>query len=290
MLQHEHLEAVLACDPSLTGCEIVVMGGGENNTVLAVGGEYVFRFPRNQTALRRLRAEATLLSRIGRSSPVPLPAPTHVRVDAPLGSAFMGYRILPGAPFSAETWLGLNPAGRERVAATLGGFLAWLHGLPFGVAAGIELPRTDEKEHWRRLSERFEQILFPHMSQVGREKVAEEYRQYTMGAGAGRIPSCLIHGDFGPSNILYDTGRGTVAGIIDFGSCRWGDPAVDIAALIGPMGYRGIGELIAREYAGVPGLMPRARYYASTFALQEALYALEQRDEELFGQCMIGYR
>jgi hypothetical protein len=40
----------------------------------------------------------------------------------------------------------------------------------------------------------------------------------------------------------------------------------------------------------VEHLLPRARYYAGTFALQEALYAQEQGDADLFARCMEGYR
>jgi len=47
----------------------------------------------------------------------------------------------------------------------------------------------------------------------------------------------LRHGDFGPSNILFDQATCAISGVIDFGSAARGDPAVDVASMMGPFGY-----------------------------------------------------
>jgi len=289
-MEHEYLAALLAGNPSLAGREVAVIGGGENNTVIEVGGEYVFRFPRNAGALARLEAEAALLGRIAVDAPVPIPVPAYLSTAAPLGRAYMGYRMLPGNPLGRDVWASMNAQGQGDVAATLGRFLAWLHGQPRKVADGVDLPGVADFVYWRAMNECFERQLFPYMSAEGRDKVSDRYHDFLAGPGGARIEACLVHGDFGPSNILYDGGRGEVSGVIDFGSCGWGDPAVDVAGLVGPAGYPGVAELMAAEYPGVEDLLPRARYYASTFALQEALYALAQGDEELFAECMHEYR
>jgi aminoglycoside phosphotransferase (APT) family kinase protein len=78
-----------------------------------------------------------------------------------------------------------------------------------------------------------------------------------------------LHGDFGGGNILYDPATRRVTGVIDFGGVALGDPAVDIAAL------SCYGEpflaLGAPAYPGIATLLPRARRYRATFALQQAL-------------------
>ncbi len=62
----------------------------------------------------------------------------------------------------------------------------------------------------------------------------------------------LVHGDFGPSNILYDASRHSISGIIDFSSARWGDPAVDLAAILAPISYS---EPFLECFAGIyPGI------------------------------------
>jgi hypothetical protein len=40
-----------------------------------------------------------------------------------------------------------------------------------------------------------------------------------------RFQPVLRHGDFGPSNILFDATTRTISGIVDFGSAALGDPA-----------------------------------------------------------------
>ncbi len=90
-----------------------------------------------------------------------------------------------------------------------------------------------------------------------------------------------IHGDFGTTNILYDSVETKISGIIDFGSAGIGDPAVDYAALLASYGKRFI-QLLIDEHPEVAGLMGRVAFYKGTFALQEALFGLENNDPEAF--------
>ena len=49
----------------------------------------------------------------------------------------------------------------------------------------------------------------------------------------------------------------------------------------------------AAIHATAPALeemLPRARFYASTFALQEALFGVRRGDEEAFERGIVGYR
>jgi aminoglycoside phosphotransferase (APT) family kinase protein len=45
-------------------------------------------------------------------------------------------------------------------------------------------------------------------------------------------PQCFLHGDFRGGNILLVPGTGRLAGVIDWGNCAIGDPALDFAALV----------------------------------------------------------
>jgi aminoglycoside 2''-phosphotransferase len=205
-VEHSYLTELLAADPSLAGHEVAVIGGGENNTVVEVGGEYVFRFPRNETALERLQAEAALLVRIAPHAPVPIPVVTHLCADAPLGRAHMGYRKLPGRPLSRDFWTEMSVPQQANIAAVLGRFLMWLHGQQGDTIGEIALPRVGGLGYWEALNACFEERLFAHMSHAGRDQVSALYHAFVAGPGAVDTPACLVHGDFGPSNILYDSG------------------------------------------------------------------------------------
>lgn len=289
----ELLTSVLAMDPSLAGQEVALLGGGESNIVLLVGGQHVFRFPRTETALTNLKREAALLARLADSAPLPIPRPTHACTEGRLGGVFLGYRVVQGQSFRREDWLSLTATERAQTAADLGRFLRWLHVRAASDAADLPLRRgIAGREHWRDMHAEFTTKLFPLMSGAGREAVSARYAEYqtTGKAGAADGWQALVHGDFGPSNILWDPESRRITGVIDFGSAGLGDPAVDIAALVGPVSYEGIFELLTPSYPEAGALLSRAQYYASTFALQEALYALSARDAGLLERCLASYR
>lgn len=101
----------------------------------------------------------------------------------------------------------------------------------------------------------------------------------------------LTHGDFGTSNIIYDAKAGKVSGVIDFGQVALDDPVIDIASLICPMGYdEDFAKHLVQAYPQMEALLFRARFYMSTFALQEALFGVETGDREAFEAGIAPYR
>jgi aminoglycoside 2''-phosphotransferase len=97
----------------------------------------------------------------------------------------------------------------------------------------------------------------------------------------------LCHGDFGGTNILYDADTRCITGILDWGFAGADDPASDIASL-SCCGE----EFLARGfvvYAAMEHLLPRARLYRGTLALQQALYALRDGNQEDFEEGMQAY-
>lgn len=97
-----------------------------------------------------------------------------------------------------------------------------------------------------------------------------------------------MHGDFGGANICYDPATRQVTGVIDFGGVAVGDPAIGIAAL-SCYGEPFL-DLGTPAYSGMVMLLPRARLYRATFALQQALWALRDGDEAAFEDGIAAYR
>jgi aminoglycoside 2''-phosphotransferase len=98
----------------------------------------------------------------------------------------------------------------------------------------------------------------------------------------------LRHGDFGTGNILYDPQTLHITGIIDFGFAGLGDRAVDIAGLAASYGEAFVMRCAA-IYPEIAQMLPRARLYRGTFALQQALYALRDGNPADFEDGMAGY-
>jgi aminoglycoside 2''-phosphotransferase len=77
--------------------------------------------------------------------------------------------------------------------------------------------------------------------------------------------------------------------VIDFGATGIGDPAVDLAAL------SWYGDAFLQQVLGIypdmadPTVQARARFYRSTHALQQALWALGAGDEAEFADGIASY-
>jgi aminoglycoside 2''-phosphotransferase len=119
------------------------------------------------------------------------------------------------------------------------------------------------------------------MREDARRDVSVHFRSYLdRSEGYGFEPR-LRHGDFGTGNILYDPGSLSITGIIDFGGVGLGDPAVDFAGL-----YISYGSEFYRDccqvYPQMRTSLNRVHFYCGTFALQEALFGVENGDEVAF--------
>jgi len=162
-------------------------------------------------------------------------------------------------------------------------FLRQLHTVPVKEAIPLTLPSYNGHAAWVDMYARLQEKVFPHMRPDARQWATHHFETFLDDASRLELEPVLIHGDFGPSNILYNADAQTISGIIDFGSAGWGDPAADFASLIGPFGY---GESFLRRfydiYPEIEAVMERAKFYVGTFALQDALFGIENDDQETF--------
>jgi aminoglycoside 2''-phosphotransferase len=123
--------------------------------------------------------------------------------------------------------------------------------------------------------------LFAYMRPDARQRVAKHFEDFLDNPDRYKFEPMLRHGDFGTGNIIYDPERLSVVGIIDFGGTGLGDPASDFAGL-----YISYGETFYRQcysvYPEMEEALERVRFYCGTFALQEALFGLENGNQEAF--------
>jgi aminoglycoside 2''-phosphotransferase len=149
----------------------------------------------------------------------------------------------------------------------------------------------DPRAVWADLYARIRARLFPVMRPDARQEVAAHFEAFLADdATAAAIRPVIIHGDFGPRNVLATGGTGEreplrLTGVLDFDFAGLGDPAVDLAAA------ESFGlEALWAAYPGGETLRSRARFYRGTFALGEALYGAEYGDVEAFSRSIAPYR
>jgi len=264
---------------------------GQNNDVLVVNGTLILRFPRYAQGIEDLKVETAILGAIRPYMSLEIPDPQFIHLEGqPPGQAFAGYPRIPGAPLWRETLLGISdPAIVERLAQQLGHFLKSLHSLPAAQVVPVALPQVDTPAAYNHLYSRIHEKLFPGMRPAARQAVAAHFEAFLSDPAGFAFQPVLKHGDFGPSNLLYDAERQAVCGIIDFSGCALGDPAYDFAGLLSGYGEAFVRNCVA-GYPGVDDLLQRARFYLGTFALEEALFGIENNDPQAFENGIEWYR
>ncbi len=264
---------------------------GQFNDILLVNDALIFRFPKVERETRKLRTEVALLRSLQARLSLPIPQPLYVREETEgIGQIFMGYPMLPGKPLRPSLLHTLGNEVVQSLAEALAIFLRQLHSTPLETLE-VKLPDIQGCAEWSDLYQRFRDRLFPFMRDEARLQVVKGFEDFLRDEQNYHYTPALIHGDFGPSNILYDPNTSSISGILDFSSMHWGDPAVDIASLLCSISYgEAFLERFSVHYLGIEALLPRARFYASTFALQEALYGVEDGDQAAFESGIASYR
>lgn len=269
--------------PELALNTVEPINAGQNSYILLINSEWVFRFPKYEAGVRQLSREAAILDLIADRVPLEVPRPVYRNADASASARpFIGYRKIEGEPLDAEL---LQQIGDEvivrRLAGQLAEFLRELHRVNTDELLLEERQNYNAYAEWAELYERIQTKLYPHLKPDARKWTEQHFQAFLASEAGTRIVPTLIHGDFGTTNILYDATSQQISGILDFGSAGLGDPAVDYAALRASYGEHFF-QFLVNENPQLSALMDRVLFYQGTFALQEALFGLENGDEEAF--------
>ena len=279
MRRADYIASIHAAYPQLRIEQLRLNDEGQYNDILIVNDDLIFRFPRHDEGIEKLEREIALLDRIRPLVPLPIPEPTYRRLTPrAVGQVFAGYRMLPGEPLWRETATAItDPAVVRRLATQLATFLHALHGIPTDQVADV-LPTTDWRELWAGLEEEIRATLFPHLPAAAQEQIAARFAAFLDDPKNFAFVPTVIHGDFGTGNLLWDAPSGVLTAVLDFASATLGDPALDVAALL-TYGEPFVQQSLA-AYPAIEAMLPRARFYLSTFLLQEALYGIAHDDPD----------
>lgn len=285
-----YLKPLLRRYPQFAGLEARLLpASGQFNTVLCLDEKWIFRFPKSAHVAADLEHELKILPRLQGRLPLPIPQPAPSARDPESGRLlFMGYPMLPGEPLLRDLYAKLrsDQPVLERIAADLAHFLRRLHGLA-PASLGLTGRGDGARGEWTETFAAIREQLYPFMRADARDAVDRHFNTALKDTRLWRYQPCLIHGDFGAGNILYQAGR--VSGIIDFSFCDIGDPAQDLGALRASYGDAFI-ERIFGHYPKLRQHLPRAHFYCGAYALLQALYALRDGDQAEFEDGIAAYR
>ncbi|PFE99292.1 aminoglycoside 6'-acetyltransferase [Bacillus thuringiensis] len=257
---------------------------GQNNDVLIINDNIVFRFPKYEKGIQKLRVETKLLEKTRPFITIQIPDPSYQRLqDEVPGKVFAGYEMIEGEPFWKNTFTGINDEKQlQKLACTLAGFLKELHEIPLSTFEGIM--QNDSADIYAETNSLYSQLkdyVYPYMREEAKKEVSLSFETYLNEESHFNFTSSLVHGDFGMTNILYSATKRDISGIIDFGGASIGDPAYDLAGILASYGEAFL-QLFAAHYPNLEAVKERMYFYKSTFALQEALFGVLNNDKKAF--------
>jgi aminoglycoside 2''-phosphotransferase len=208
-----HILAIRDVFPSLDAQSVKVHRGPQRSHILVVNNWTIFKFPQTTSGVEELVRESALLNRLRRRLPLPIPEPLYENLGLlTIGRAWLGYARRPGEPLWRETLLAQSETSRAMIAKQFGKFLEALHAISTE-NLGVALPIQDTHQTWADLHARIVEKLFPCMRSESRLLVSGHFEPYLEEPGALAHVPVLRHGDFGPTNILFDSSTSGLSGV-----------------------------------------------------------------------------
>jgi len=233
---------------------------GWENVVLDTADGWIIRFPRDDEV--GFERELRLLERLHDRLPVPIPKIIRTGRQA----RFAVYRRLDGSALDLKAFEAADPMTRDRVAASFGRFLAFMHdALSVDEIAELAVPPIDRGGP-DTTAERLPPGLRSRYHQI-RQELGER-----LAARPDR--TVLLHDDFHLGNLVVDAPLGTLSGVWDFSCVCIGDPSFEFRYLVGES--RELAARIASAYAARTGREIDLGLAASALVLEEVSDALEE--------------
>lgn len=266
-------------DLGLAGDDVRQVAAGWDNSVMAIDGRWLFRFPRRAMALPGVEREAAHLPRLAPHLPLPVPVPEHRGEYGEPPWPFWGARVLPG------TELAVAPhADHEAVARDLGRFVRRLHDVPVEPSLPIDpLGRGDAPARAARAREVLDQLRAAGLWDG--DPTIEAVLRDGEDAGPADDPVVTSHGDLYARHVLVDD-AGRACGVIDWGDLCAASPSVDLAFAFSALAPQHR-EAFWAEYGSVDDdVLARARTMAVFHLATVASYAHDVRLDAVLASCL----
>ena len=283
-------EALRTTAPQLADGPIAFLAEGWELWAFEVAG-YIVRFPKNEASVQSLRRERALLPALAEHLSVPVPRIDVWGESGPNGAPFAGHTKLPGV----HVWPnGDAPVGKSgpEFGRQLGELIRELHSFPAGRALELGVNVHDVAVERTKRIEHFEAVIrrvFPLVSCEARTHIEAVYRDAINDPAYYASEPCFTHRDT-DVNTLIDH-NGNICGLIDFGGCVVGSPAIDFWLPVHGFERLGIGEQSAACMAAsgitseeLEAMLPELAYINLHYPVHDILHGLETQQPEFVAE------
>lgn len=220
---------IIQAYPNLSINTVDYLGEGFDSEAFLVNQAYVFKFPRHARAARNLYKEALILKEIKDQLPLKVPEICFIgKSNKPDQLAFVGHEKIEGVPLTGEILATLPEERKEEMAKELAEFFKVLHTLKLKSSiAGLEIDKKAKAAYEYQV---IKEAAYPLLKEAVQQEIDEVYRRILR--HDFNYHNCLIHNDFGASNVYYDLKTNKICGLIDFGDVAIYDRDMEFICLL----------------------------------------------------------
>jgi aminoglycoside phosphotransferase (APT) family kinase protein len=205
------------------------LGAGDTSIAFLID-DHVARLPRHEDAVKSQAREACVLTRIAARLPLEVPRHTIIPASEALPS-FSLHRRVPGEELPLDAWLKMPRRQQTELAGTAGNFLEALHSVPIDRVHDCALEVSDPFEQAASIHERARASIYGFLPAETVKRIDAVVHRYVSDRSRWSYRPAILHCDFGPGHLLYDSKESVLTGVIDFGDVTIGDPARDFIFL-----------------------------------------------------------
>lgn len=193
------------------------------SVVANINNEYIVKFPRPHRGVNGINAEKCVTDFIR----------TKVNLDLPLMTlhaepiVFTRYPKMQGETFNKTTYAELSDKLKDNLAAELALFIANMHAIP---QVDIVTANTDLSTSWEFKIEQVETQLSQEQDDVIQVLYAEVVSNHKA-IKVADTNNVFGHFDLHGGNVLVNKDHTAIAGVIDFGNCKFGDLHQDLSVM-----------------------------------------------------------
>lgn len=210
---------------------------GGANTAYLVNREYVFRFAKDTAADCILEMEIVMLSIIQKA--VNISIPEFEYLGRREGLRFVGYRLIPGERLTVELLNKGNSSFIKQQAEIIAEFIKQLHDVDSAKAEQGGVPQISNKDFYARQFSDVKLIIYPFLEKGCSPKdvkilisyIEQLFENYFLTDAYFDYVPVLCHGSLYHKHIIYDSAKGKVSGIVDFGGLHMDDPDSELHQL-----------------------------------------------------------
>jgi aminoglycoside phosphotransferase (APT) family kinase protein len=198
-----------------------VVNRGAESLIIEVNDKWIFRFPRSSVFKEKMEKRLSFLLSFPNTSPLQVPVPKFIE------PSFIGYEKISGEPLYSTNIEKLAKNDRLKIAKQFGLFLKTLHSYKdrkINFDTGYLVMRKEDYESCPKL-------ITQYLNADERKALDAKLRAIANNPRNFEKPKTIIHGDLNFNNILWDSNRKVITGILDWSDMGLGIPAMDFIAL-----------------------------------------------------------